>query len=67
MIYIDYREPGVKEAIYGFKGVEIIDGILKARDYMYEIGISYEEPERIQPYTDYQDVYSYFCIKIEDG
>lgn len=65
-IHKDYFEPDVKEPIYGFKGVSVVDGILKANDYIYEIGIPYEEPQRIRPHTDYQDVYSHFCIKIED-
>lgn len=65
-IYKDYIEPNVKEPVYGFKGLEVIDGILKAKDYIYEIGIPYEEPQRIRPHTDYQDVYSHFCIRIED-
>lgn len=64
--YKDYFEPEVKEPVYGFKGVEVVDGILKANDYIYELGIPYEEPQRIRPHTDYQDVYSHFCIRIED-
>jgi len=62
----DYYEPEVKEPVCGFKGVELIDGVLKAKDYIYELGIPYEEPQRIRPHTDYQDVYSHFCIRIED-
>lgn len=64
--YKDYFEPEVKEPVYGFKGVEVADGILKAKDYIYELGMPYEEPQRIRPHTDYQDVYSHFCIRIED-
>ncbi len=64
--YKDYFEPEVKEPVYGFKGVSVVDGLLKARNYIYEIGIPYEEPQRIRPHTDFQDVYSHFCIKIED-
>lgn len=30
------------------------------------MAIPYEEPERIRPHTDYQDVYSHFCTRIED-
>jgi len=65
--YKDYFEPEVKEPVYGFKGVSVVDDLLKAKGYIYEIGIPYEEPQRIRPYTDFQDVYSHFCIKIEDA
>ena len=65
-VYKDYFEPDVKEPVFGFKGIEVVDGILKAKDYIYELGIPYEEPQRIRPHTDYQDVYSHFCIRIED-
>lgn len=65
-IYKDYFEPDVKAPVYGFKGVGVVDGLLKAKDYIYEIGIPYEEPQRIRPHTDFQDVYSHFCITIED-
>lgn len=65
-IYKDYVEPEVEEPVYGFKGVHLIDGVLKARDYIYEIGIPYEEPQRNRHHTNFQDVYSHFCIKIED-
>lgn len=65
-IYKDYIEPDVQEPIYGYKGVTLIDGVLKARDYIYEIGIPYEEPQRNPYHTDFQDVYSHFCIRIED-
>ncbi|WP_353097072.1 hypothetical protein [Tissierella praeacuta] len=44
----------------------MVDGVLKAKDYIYEIGIPYEEPQRIRPHTDFQDVYSHFCVRIED-
>lgn len=44
----------------------MVDGILKAKGYIYELGIPYEEPQKIRPHTDYQDVYSHFCIRIED-
>ncbi len=65
-IYKDYFEPDVQEPIYGFKGVWLKDGILKARDFIYEIDIPYEEPQRNRYHTDFQDVYSHFCLSIED-
>ncbi|WP_026883553.1 hypothetical protein [Clostridium akagii] len=65
-IYKDYVESDVEEPVYGFKGVQLINGVLKAHDYIYEIGIPYEEPQRNRQRTDFQDVYSHFCIRIED-
>ena len=65
-IYRDYVEPDIEKPVFGFKGVCLTDGILKSKDYIYEIGIPYEEPQRNPYYTDYQDVYSHFCHRIED-
>lgn len=65
-VYKDYFEPDIEEPVFGFKGIEVINGIIKAKNYIYELGIPYEEPQRIRPNTDYQDVYSHFCTRIED-
>nr|WP_025774306.1 hypothetical protein [Clostridium botulinum] len=42
------------------------DGILTTHKYIYEIGIPYEEPQRNRYHTNFQDVYSHFCLRIED-
>ncbi len=65
-IYRDVAVPDVEKPVYGYKGVCLQNGILEAMDYIYEIGILYEEPQQNPYQTDYQDVYSHFCLKMED-
>lgn len=65
-VYDDYVAPDVKEPIYGYKGVYLENGILGDSKYIYEIGIPYEE-EKQNPYkSDFQDIYSHFCLRMED-
>lgn len=65
-IYDDYDAPEVTEPVYGYKGVGLCDGILGDNRYIYELGIPYQEEKRNPFKTDYQDVYSHFCLNMED-
>lgn len=65
----DYDEVYVKdisEPIIGYKAVPECNGILKTHNYIYEIGVAYEEPQRNRFCTDFQDCYSHFCRTMED-
>lgn len=62
----DRRYRITHDEVTGYKGIYIRKGILDADSYIYELGIPYYE-ERRDPFdTDFQDVYSHFCISIED-
>lgn len=65
-VYDDYDAPEVAEPIYGYKGLGLCDGILGDHRYIYELGIPYQEEKRNPYTTDYQDVYSHFCLNMED-
>lgn len=56
----------VNSPVIGYKGVALESGILGDKNYIYELGIPYTEARRDPFETDYQDVYSHFCLKIED-
>lgn len=53
-------------SIIGYKGVLLRDGILGDERYIYEIGKTYVEEKRDPFRFDYQDIYSHFCIKLEN-
>lgn len=53
-------------SIIGYKGINVQDGIMGDKKYIYEFEIPYEEEYRNPFHTDYQDVYSHFCTSIED-
>ena len=68
-VFHDYHDvycPDVPESIIGYKAVTETNGILKTHNYIYEIGIPYEEEQRNIYTTDFQDCYSHFCRNIED-
>lgn len=65
-VYDDYDAPEVTEPVYGYKAVGLCDGILGNSRYIYELGIPYQEEKRNPYKTDYQDVYSHFCLNMED-
>lgn len=65
-IYDDYDAPEVVEPVYGYKGVGLCNGILGDNRYIYELGIPYQEEKRNPYKTDFQDVYSHFCLNMED-
>lgn len=55
-----------EKTIKGFKGVNVANGILRSKNYIYELGIPYVQ-ERKDPFgSDYQDTYSHFCLSMED-
>lgn len=56
----------IEEPIIGYKAVTEHDGVLKANNYIYEIGVPYEEEQKNPYQADYQDCYSHFCRTIED-
>ena len=68
-VYFDYADvycPDVSEPIIGYKAVPEEKGVLRTHNYIYEIGVPYEEEQRNIYITDFQDCYSHFCRKIED-
>ena len=65
-IYDDYVAPDVVEPVYGYKGVALSNGILGDGTYIYELDIPYQEEKRNPYKTDFQDVYSHFCLCMED-
>lgn len=65
-VHKDYVPEDVTEPIYGYKGVYVSRGILGDNKYIYDLGIPYIEPKRSPYKYDFQDVYSHFCLNMED-